>query len=54
MFDIEKKYWIVDIAAGAECLSDDEFETLQGLIKKVDILSNDGGQYSVEKLEGAK
>ena len=52
MFDIDDKYWVVDITACAEYLSDEEFETLQGLIKKVDILSNDSSQYYVVRYKG--
>lgn len=52
MFDLDNKYWIVNIKDSAKHLSDEEFETMQGLIKKVDLLSKGSGQYFVTRLKG--
>ena len=51
MLDLDEKYWVMDIEACAKHLSDDEFERLQGLVKKVDLLSKDKGQYYIVRRE---
>ena len=41
MLDEDAEYWLVNLKEAAKYLSDEEFETVQGLIKKVDLHSEE-------------
>jgi len=45
--DVKTKFWVVNIDDASEHLSENEFEQLQGLTKKVDILSKKDDTYHV-------
>ena len=44
---IDNQHFIVNMLDAANHLTDDEFETVQGLIKKVEILSKRNDEYMV-------
>ena len=45
--DVVNVHFVVNIMEAAEQLTDEEFEMMQELIKKVDILSKDDEEYTV-------
>jgi len=47
MLDVDNKYWIAELDKCAKHLNDEEFETLQGLIRKVDVLSDENIKLKV-------
>jgi len=47
MDDVISQHFVVNMLDAAKFLTDDEFETVQGLIKKVDLLSERNEEYIV-------
>jgi hypothetical protein len=49
--DVNSKYFVVNIDNCAKTLSEHDLDVLQGLIKKVDMLSNNTEKYHVYVLK---